>query len=112
MRPPGSGHYRAWKNGLIIRALPTGALGYAPPLCCSESDIEAIVERTAKILDETLGCGCPHRTATKIGMRKEPADGRFKTLQVGVSSQFCAVASVYSATAAGLTCETSSAGKE
>jgi len=29
-------------------------LGYAPPLCCSESDIEAIVERTAMILDETL----------------------------------------------------------
>ena len=50
----GSGYYRAWKNGLIIRAFPTGVLGYAPPLCCSESDIEAIVERTAMILDETL----------------------------------------------------------
>jgi adenosylmethionine-8-amino-7-oxononanoate aminotransferase len=45
---------RAWNNGLIIRAFPTGVLGYAPPLCCSESDIEAIVERTAMILDETL----------------------------------------------------------
>jgi putrescine---pyruvate transaminase len=45
---------RAWNNGLIIRAFPTGVLGYASPLCCSESDIEAIVERTAMILDETL----------------------------------------------------------
>ena len=45
---------RAWKNGLIIRAFPTGVLGYAPPLCCSDSDIEAIIERTAKTLDETL----------------------------------------------------------
>jgi adenosylmethionine-8-amino-7-oxononanoate aminotransferase len=45
---------RAWKNGLIIRAFPTGVLGYAPPLCCSESDIDAIIERTAIVLDETL----------------------------------------------------------
>jgi len=29
-------------------------LGYAPPLCCSESDIEAIIERTARTLDDTL----------------------------------------------------------
>jgi putrescine aminotransferase len=29
-------------------------LGYAPPLCCSDSDIEAIIERTARTLDETL----------------------------------------------------------
>jgi putrescine---pyruvate transaminase len=45
---------RAWKNGLVIRTFPTGVLGYAPPLCCSDSDIEAIIERTARTLDETL----------------------------------------------------------
>lgn len=45
---------RAWKNGLVIRAFPTGVLGYAPPLCCSESDVDAIIERTVRILDETL----------------------------------------------------------
>src|SRR4030088_485018 len=44
----------AWKHGLVIRAFPTGVLGYAPPLCCSESDIEAIIERTARTLDDTL----------------------------------------------------------
>lgn len=45
---------RAWRNGLVIRAFPTGVLGYAPPLCCSESDIDAIIERTARTLDDTL----------------------------------------------------------
>ncbi|WP_315701411.1 MULTISPECIES: aspartate aminotransferase family protein [unclassified Bradyrhizobium] len=45
---------RAWANGLVIRAFPTGVLGYAPPLCCSDSDIDAIIERTARTLDQTL----------------------------------------------------------
>ncbi|WP_455274155.1 aminotransferase class III-fold pyridoxal phosphate-dependent enzyme [Rhizobium herbae] len=45
---------RAWHNGLIIRAFASGVLGYAPPLCCTDSDIDAIVERTRQTLDETL----------------------------------------------------------
>ncbi|RVK21860.1 aspartate aminotransferase family protein [Sinorhizobium medicae] len=45
---------RAWKNGLVIRAFANGVLGYAPPLCCSETEIEAIIERTRQTLDETL----------------------------------------------------------
>lgn len=45
---------RAWSNGLIIRAFPQGVLGYAPPLCCTESEIDAIIEKTRKTLDETL----------------------------------------------------------
>ena len=45
---------RAWKNGLVIRAFPNGVLGYAPPLCCSASEIDAIIERTARTLDDTL----------------------------------------------------------
>jgi putrescine---pyruvate transaminase len=45
---------RAWDNGLIIRAFANGVVGYAPPLCCTESDIEAIVERTRRTLDQTL----------------------------------------------------------
>lgn len=45
---------RAWDNGLVIRAFPQGVLGYAPPLCCTDADIDAIVERTRKTLDETL----------------------------------------------------------
>ncbi|HEV2677156.1 MAG TPA: aspartate aminotransferase family protein [Aliidongia sp.] len=45
---------RAWANGLVIRAFPQGVLGYAPPLCCTEGEIDAIVERTRRTLDETL----------------------------------------------------------
>jgi len=45
---------RAWSNGLVIRAFPTGVLGYAPPLCCTDAEIDAIVERTARTLDQTL----------------------------------------------------------
>ncbi|UWU31807.1 aspartate aminotransferase family protein (plasmid) [Rhizobium sp. WSM1274] len=45
---------RAWENGLVIRAFANGVLGYAPPLCCTDAEIDAIVERTRKTLDETL----------------------------------------------------------
>jgi adenosylmethionine-8-amino-7-oxononanoate aminotransferase len=45
---------RAWSNGLVIRAFPTGVLGYAPPLCCTDAEIDAIIERTARTLDQTL----------------------------------------------------------
>lgn len=45
---------RAWSNGLVIRAFANGVLGYAPPLCCTDDDIDAILERTAQTLDQTL----------------------------------------------------------
>lgn len=45
---------RAWENGLVIRAFANGVLGYAPPLCCTDADIDAILERTALTLDQTL----------------------------------------------------------
>ncbi|MET1416615.1 aspartate aminotransferase family protein [Roseibium sp. HPY-6] len=45
---------RAWNNGLIVRAFANGALGYAPPLCCTADEIDQIVEKTGKVLDETL----------------------------------------------------------
>lgn len=45
---------RAWDNGLVIRAFANGVLGYAPPLCCTDAEIDAIVERTRRTLDETL----------------------------------------------------------
>jgi adenosylmethionine-8-amino-7-oxononanoate aminotransferase len=45
---------RAWNNGLVIRAFGNGVLGYAPPLCCTDAEIDAIVERTRATLDETL----------------------------------------------------------
>ena len=45
---------RAWGNGLILRAFNQGILGFAPPLCCTEAEIDAIVERTRMTLDQTL----------------------------------------------------------
>lgn len=45
---------RAWENGLVIRAFSSGVVGYAPPLCCTDADIDAIVERTRKTLEQTL----------------------------------------------------------
>jgi putrescine---pyruvate transaminase len=45
---------RAWDNGLVIRAFGNGVLGYAPPLCCTNTDIDAIIECTRMTLDQTL----------------------------------------------------------
>ncbi|MBE0703944.1 MAG: aminotransferase class III-fold pyridoxal phosphate-dependent enzyme, partial [Afipia sp.] len=45
---------RAWQNGLVIRAFANGVLGYAPPLCCTDEEIDGIIERTRLTLDQTL----------------------------------------------------------
>ncbi|MGO4855227.1 aspartate aminotransferase family protein [Phaeovulum sp. W22_SRMD_FR3] len=45
---------RAWDQGLIIRAFANGCFGYAPPLCCTDAEIDAIVARSRKVLDLTL----------------------------------------------------------
>lgn len=45
---------RAWDNGLVIRAFGHGVLGFAPPLCCTDADIDAILDRTKQTLDQTL----------------------------------------------------------
>ncbi|GJD53069.1 Putrescine--pyruvate aminotransferase [Methylobacterium crusticola] len=45
---------RAWDNGLVLRAFGTGILGFAPPLCCTPAEIDALVERTRRTLDQTL----------------------------------------------------------
>lgn len=45
---------RAWDNGLVIRAFANGVLGFAPPLCCTDDDVDAILDRTAKTLNQTL----------------------------------------------------------
>ncbi len=45
---------RAWEQGLIVRSFAQGIFGYAPPLCCTDAEIDAIVERTRTVLDLTL----------------------------------------------------------
>jgi adenosylmethionine-8-amino-7-oxononanoate aminotransferase len=39
-------------NGLVICAFANGVLGYAPPLCCTDEDIDGIIERTRMTLEE------------------------------------------------------------
>ena len=45
---------RAWASGLVVRAFANGTLGYAPPLCCTEAEIDLILARTRQVLDATL----------------------------------------------------------
>lgn len=45
---------RAWEQGLIIRSFAQGIFGYAPPLCCTDEEIDLIVARTKAVLDQTL----------------------------------------------------------
>jgi len=45
---------RAWEQGLVVRSFAQGIFGYAPPLCCTDEEIDEIVARTRKVLDLTL----------------------------------------------------------
>ncbi|NVK32938.1 MAG: aspartate aminotransferase family protein [Rhodobacteraceae bacterium] len=45
---------RAWEQGLVVRSFAQGIFGYAPPLCCTLDQIDAIVDRTRTVLDLTL----------------------------------------------------------
>jgi len=38
----------------VVRAFGWGVIGYAPPLCCTEEEIDLIVVRTRHVLDVTL----------------------------------------------------------
>lgn len=45
---------RAWNAGLVIRGFAWGVIGFAPPLCCTEEEIDLILARTKFVLDQTL----------------------------------------------------------
>ncbi|WP_439498582.1 aminotransferase class III-fold pyridoxal phosphate-dependent enzyme [Bosea sp. (in: a-proteobacteria)] len=45
---------RGYANGVIFRAFADDIIGLAPPLCCSESEIDLVVERLEKTLDDVL----------------------------------------------------------
>ena len=44
----------AWKHKLIFRAFGDNILGFAPALCFTESDFDALFERLQLTLDEVL----------------------------------------------------------
>lgn len=43
-----------YENRLIFRAFGDGTVGFAPPLCCSQDDIDVLLERFRKTLDDVL----------------------------------------------------------
>ncbi|MDF0544747.1 aminotransferase class III-fold pyridoxal phosphate-dependent enzyme [Sphingobium sp. H39-3-25] len=43
-----------YANGLIFRAFTDGIVGFAPPLICTEADIDLLIERFTKTLDAVL----------------------------------------------------------
>ena len=46
---------QAAEEGLIARAMPTGhAIGFSPPLCITESEVDRVVELFSKSLDIAL----------------------------------------------------------
>jgi len=44
-----------YRNGLIFRAFPDGIIGLAPPLVCSDGEIDLLLERLERTLDELAG---------------------------------------------------------
>lgn len=57
---------RGYANGVIFRAFADDIIGLAPPLCCSESEIDLIVTRLRQTLDDMLAIpevGAELRTA-------------------------------------------------
>lgn len=45
---------RGYANGVIFRAFADDIIGLAPPLCCSEAEIDLIVARLRQTLDDML----------------------------------------------------------
>jgi adenosylmethionine-8-amino-7-oxononanoate aminotransferase len=43
-----------YENNLIFRAFNDGTVGFAPPLCCTRDDIDLLVARFGKVLDQVL----------------------------------------------------------
>jgi putrescine aminotransferase len=43
-----------YQNGLIFRAFADGVVGFAPPLSCTDDEIDLIIERFGKTLDGAL----------------------------------------------------------
>ncbi|SFG11463.1 Adenosylmethionine-8-amino-7-oxononanoate aminotransferase [Novosphingobium sp. CF614] len=43
-----------WENGVIVRCFANAVIGFAPALCCSESEMDLIFERVERSLDQLL----------------------------------------------------------
>jgi adenosylmethionine-8-amino-7-oxononanoate aminotransferase len=45
-----------YRQGLVFRAFADDVIGLAPPLCCTEADIDALIDRLGRTLDAALQC--------------------------------------------------------
>ncbi len=43
-----------WDNGVIVRCFANAVVGFAPALCCSESEMDMIFDRVERSLDQLL----------------------------------------------------------
>ncbi len=43
-----------WDNGVVVRCFAQGVIGFAPALCCTEAEMDEIVARVEKSLDQLL----------------------------------------------------------
>lgn len=43
-----------WENGVIVRCFANAVIGFAPALCCSESEMDLIFDRVERSLDQLL----------------------------------------------------------
>lgn len=43
-----------WENGVIVRCFAHGVIGFAPALCCTEDEVDEMVGRVEKSLDQLL----------------------------------------------------------
>ncbi|CDO34518.1 aspartate aminotransferase family protein [Novosphingobium sp. KN65.2] len=43
-----------WDNGVIVRCFANAVIGFAPALCCSESEMDLIFQRVERSLDQLL----------------------------------------------------------
>ena len=43
-----------YKNGIIFRTFADGIIGLAPALCCRASEMDLLLERLSKTLDDLL----------------------------------------------------------
>jgi len=43
-----------WDNGVVVRCFAQGVIGFAPALCCTEAEMDEIIARVEKSLDQLL----------------------------------------------------------
>ena len=43
-----------WESGVIVRCFVNGVIGFAPALCCTESEMDLIIDRVEQALDRLL----------------------------------------------------------